>query len=540
MSILLEIIGTGFNIDTTALMWQWFDVSGTIACSLPQEKQEQLYTVIDLASNNRTEKACEKLRLYLFENPSCVLGRMAAGALCIQKNQPAEAIEEFNSVYMRQPSNTMVLYAIGHCYERLGNESQAVEFYQDCIKFKNFLRLPRQRLAAIYFKNGRFADTIAEYEMLRSEYPDDIRTLVVLGFLYIITENFDKAADSFNTAILIHPDNFMADNDELEQLIRQENLTDALEQIQQQIQYHPDKAELFLKQGDILAMLGETNEAVVCYEYALKLCPNLLEATIKLGTQYLQMQQDDLAAMQFNLAFEMNDRVVDAYIGLSAAKKLAGKINEAKETLSLAAAIQPNSAVLFAQTAAIRFKINESPYSSSDTRNDDNVELSDIINAHRNELSCQPNNPDLLYRIGLLIMSIGDYPEAIKAFRRVLELNSSFDRARNKLITCLYETKQTDAALQLLQGPADINNQSLELHYKTAVLYCDRIKFASSLMNLENFMRSNLADFDATTNVSVVLQNLGLLDRTIATWENLSDTAVRNSDNDTFGPQASF
>ena len=80
---------------------------------------------------------------------------MAAAALCLRENHLKEAMEELNSVYMRQPSNTLALYVLGHCFERMGHQAQAVEFYQDCLKFKDYLQLPAQRLGAIYFKDGR-------------------------------------------------------------------------------------------------------------------------------------------------------------------------------------------------------------------------------------------------------------------------------------------------------------------------------------------------------------------------------------------------
>jgi hypothetical protein len=64
----------------------------------------------------------------------------------------------------------------------------------------------------------------------------------------------------------------------------------------------------------------------------------------------------------------------------------------------------------------------------------------------------------------------------------------------------------------------------LELHYHTALLYCDRVKFASSLINLEHHLERNFACPDATINISIILQNLGLLDRATAMWDNLTDT----------------
>ncbi|MFA7485764.1 MAG: tetratricopeptide repeat protein, partial [Phycisphaerae bacterium] len=408
---------------------------------------------------------------------------------------------------------------------RLEKEAQAVEFYQDCLKFKNFLQLPRQRLAAIYFKNGQIEKTINEYEKLRGEYPDDIPSLVILGHLYMAAKQYEKATDAFNTAILIHPDNFIGRDEEIEALVAQDQLHDAIDLLETKLQSDPDNLELLVRRGDIFSMLAETTEAAESYKHVTKLCPDMLEPTIKLGTQYLQMQNDELAARQFNLAFEINDRVVDAYIGLATSQKLSGNINEATGTLSLAAAIQPNSAILFTQAACLQFHCGLLAPNDYALDNEPSPRMVAAIKAHQEQLSIEPSNPDVYYRLGLLLLSMGNYEDSSKAFHTALNINPTFDRARSKLAVCLFELGQKDKALDLLESSQILDAKTLELHYQTAMLYCDKLKFASSLMNLDHLMQDTFTKTSTTHNVSVVLQNLGLLDRAVATWENLVDTA---------------
>jgi len=285
-----------------------------------------------------------------------------------------------------------------------------------------------------------------------------------------------------------------------------------------------------MKHADVLRMLGASTDAVSQYEEALRICPDFLEATIKLGTQYLQLHQGRLAAKQFNKAVEINDKIVDAYIGLAISQKLAGNISDAIGTLSLAAAIQPNSSLLFAETAALRFQdgLRENlPFDNQyDNVQEDPTSLTRaVIAAHRQQITNRPQNPDLHYRLGVLMMSIGRITEAIQSFQTALEINPDYTRVRSKLAICLFEIGRKSEALEHLPGPDRLDKDTLELHYKTALLYCDKVKFASSLMNLERHLEKNFARPDAAVNISIVLQNLGLLDRVTATWDNLSDTA---------------
>ena len=328
MSQLLEILGRAITIDITDLIWHWLNSAKSLKDQGNSVRYRQLNKAIELMGDMKLDAASEQLRLYLFENSSCIYGRLAVAAIYLHNNKLTEAIKEINSVYLRQPNNTLALYALGYCYERLGKESQAVEFYQDCQKFKSYLQLPAQRLAAIYFKKGQSEKTIEQYEILKNEYPDDISILVTLGHLYIATEKFMKAIETFNNAILIHPDNFHSQDDNVDQLFAEGQFHEALEQLEYLLQAQPDRADLLMKHADILRMLGNTTEAVSQYEEALHICPDFLEATIKLGTQYLQLHQEGLAAQQFNKAVEINDKIVDAYLGLATAQKLAGYLTK--------------------------------------------------------------------------------------------------------------------------------------------------------------------------------------------------------------------
>jgi len=529
MSQLLEILGRAITIDIADLIWHWLN-----AAKLPKDDSQtarysQLNKAIELIGVRKLDAAAEQMRLYLFENPSCTYGRLTAAAICLYNNHLQEAIKELNSVYLREPTNTMALYALGYCYERLGKESQAIEFYQDCLKFKSYLQLPAQRLAAIYFKNGQLEKTIEQYEILKNEYPDDISTLVTLGHLYIATTRYMQAIETFNIAILIHPDNFH-NQDDIDQLIVEGQFQEALERLEDLLQGQPNRADLLMKYADVLRVLGACDDAVSQYEEALRICPDFLEATIKLGTQYLQLHQERLAAQQFNKAVEINDKIVDAYIGLATSQKLAGNLSDAVGTLSLAAAIQPNSSLLFAETAALRFQdgLRENLPFDNEYNNvqEDPTDLTRaVIDAHRQQITHRPQNPDLYYRLGVLMMGIGRLAESIQSFQTVLEINPDYNRARSKLAICLFEINQKAEALEHLPGPDRLDKDTLELHYKTALLYCDKVKFASSLMNLERHLEKNFACPDAAVNISIVLQNLGLLDRVTTMWDNLSDTA---------------
>jgi tetratricopeptide (TPR) repeat protein len=524
MSGLLEIFGRAITVDPSDLIWHWLNEQRRDDAE--SVRNRHLNQIIDLMGAGKQEETAEQLRLYLFENPSCALGRMAAAALCLRENNLQQAMDELNSIYARQPNNTLALYILGHCLERLGHQAQAVEFYQDCLKFKDYLQLPAQRLGAIYFKEGRLDEAIEQYEPMKRHYPDDISMLVTLGHLYMAAHRYTKAVETFNTAILIHPDNFMSPDETIDTLIQNGDLQEAMDELDVRLAEQPERPDLLAKQADILSMLGSTSDAIIQYQQALRICPDFLEATIKLGTNYLRMHAEQLAAQQFNRAIEINDKIVKAYTGLAAAQKLAGRAAEAINTLSLACAIQPNSSFLFAETAKLVLKAaleaNLLP-APEDGRGLEQI----VLAAHQRHLDQSPSNPDLHYRLGILCMHASQFDVAAQCFSHALEINPTFGRATTKLAVCLFETGRKEEALELILPAAQYDPPTLDLYYRTALLYCNRVKFASSVINLQRQIEHNLGpDLDPATNLSIVLQNLGLSDTVGLMWENLCETAA--------------
>ena len=114
MSKLLEIFGKGIAIDTVELVWHWLDQNLSRNDIEPAVK-EQLSGVVEHLANHEMLQAEEKLSGYLYDMPECCYGRMTAAAVCLRNNEPAEALQQAQSIFFRQPANTMALYIMGYC-----------------------------------------------------------------------------------------------------------------------------------------------------------------------------------------------------------------------------------------------------------------------------------------------------------------------------------------------------------------------------------------------------------------------------------------
>src|SRR3989339_306814 len=127
MSKILEIFGRGLDCDTCEILLAWFDLQNQ---NNEQGFEESLIRIYQLLEQRDFPAVQAELKDYLFDNPECVYGRLAAAALCIHKDMPAEAIEQLKHVY-RKHTGTLALFFLGYCCERLEMIAEAEEYYQD-------------------------------------------------------------------------------------------------------------------------------------------------------------------------------------------------------------------------------------------------------------------------------------------------------------------------------------------------------------------------------------------------------------------------
>jgi tetratricopeptide (TPR) repeat protein len=523
MSRLLEIFGRAITSDITELLCD-FENTGPCDCGAEHSRLGEFREIICLLKDMKPQAAAEKIHRYLLENPSCLYGRLTAAAIFTVANRLHEAVEQLQIIYKRRCGNLTVLYSLGHCCERLGRQSEAAGYYQDCLKFKDYLLMPRQRLAAINLRNCQIEKAAEQYERLRDEYPGDLTVLLTLGHLHIANRDAAAAAKAFDASILMHPDSCLVGDDEITRLIHDGEITRAIETIDQFLKTWPESPDLLVKLGDALAANGMIEESAARYCEALEICPDLLDAAVKLSRQYELLGRPEEAAARYNSAAKINDRIVESYMGLAAAAKLQKADGEAIRALSLAASIAPNTAVFCARTASLRLAARVGQTSGLDnTAMCDNF-LAAVLESYSQRTALNASNPQFYYQYGLLLMALDKTRQAAGAFEEALSINPAFATARDKLLACLYRLCRHKEAVERLDTCERIDQKSLDLYYNTAILYCDRIGFASRLLELDHSIEESLAVSETAFNISVVLQNLGLLDPQSSIWSGLSDT----------------
>ena len=524
-SNLLEILGRGVSTDTAELLIRWLNEYGyTLAESDDGPYKAWLQAVVDDLIHMRLEAAEQRVRSQLSTDPQSVAGHLALAAVCLHQDLIRQAVGSLEVVCSRRPDHTLALYALGHCSERLEDESRAVAFYQDCLKLRGFLHLPLLRLAAIHVKNLQFESAIERYLTLRQIDPEAMSIHTTLGYLFVAIGRYKQAIHAFENAILMNPEALVCQDPQIDQLIQKHQLEQALQAVAQQLEQTPQKADLLSKRGDILCLMGDHDQAIVDYQQALCECPSYLEAAVKLATHYSRLEAFDDAARYFSQAMDINDQIIDDYMGMAMSYNLAGGPQKALAALCSASMLLPNASLLMVQAARMVLKSADPSLQVMD----DPQEATDLLyRAFESRLASDLRDPMAHYAMGLLAFHTQGPASSIKHMQQAVQVHPTYPLAMTKLILAQYALGDNRHALEQLNAQQTaLGHQSLELYYKTALLYCSRPRFAASMLNLARHLDTNMADVDPAAHVRIVLQNLGVLDRTEVMVDWLRETVT--------------
>lgn len=522
MKQILQVFGGGVSLDVAEVLSRW------LAESVQTSKSPMDDTLLHLIRRLNEDKASAvqgALQGHLAGNPSCVYGQLIEASLCLRDNCLEQAKEALQRVYRRQPSHALALYALGHIYERLGQESDAVIHYQDCLKYNDTLELPILRLAAIYAKHGRFEEVIRLYSQVHYCRPADLSIQTILGHLYIAMSDCPAAEDVFNDAILGVPSSYACQDPYLAGLLEEQNLVDAVDYIDQTMEERQETPELWAKKGDLLAQLGATSEAVAAYRRCLQINPSFLEAGVKLGTLYTRDGHYLPAIDVFLRAMEANEQLMEAYVGIALCRCRTGDRQGTLSALTSASMILPNTGLLFAEIGKCMFRSVFPEHCSTGVVDLEPNEAM-LFDALVQQVHSHPGNPVGYYHLGLLQIRTADPRTALQSFQTCQGLYADYYRAQIKTILCHLALGDNETAVTSLKAWTIPNRDSLQLHYETAILYWDHVKFAGAMLNLSQQLSKTLTSMDTSAVIAAILETAGVIDPVDSVWDGLQETLL--------------
>lgn len=441
-----------------------------------------------------------------------------------------EALRHLQAAHLCDPTDPATVFAMAFCHERLGDRDNAAAYYREALRRCPNLRNAHERLAAIAVFTGDFDAAAACYETLADLDAGDVDVLMTLAALYLRQGRADRAIEQFQEALLIEPESMEGSPLEDDALEGDQAVEQAIAVVSDLAQKYPGVADFQVHLGDLYARCGDDRRATDAYQAALLVQPNYLEATIKLGAQHLRRKRFVDAAQMFNRAVELNDRLMTAFVGLGVAQRVAGREQEARASLDLAASLEPNSVLLFSEASRLQRKVTGRRAGTLATVEVGEAEtIGETLRRYQRAIAARPAQADLHYRYGLLLRHVGRLADAICAFREALTISPSYLKAMIKLAVCLKETGQGEEADALFARAVTLEDRDVPLHYELALLFAQRNHFDLTVERFAHEHRHSPAGQSLRENLRVTLQNVGVLDAASANWRAICELSAADS-----------
>ena len=401
-----------------------------------------------------------------------------------------------------------------------------------------------------YFDLGMYKDAIDEFTKALEIQPENVKTLVNLGWSYILSEKFEDAEIVFEKASLIEKDNIYVNNGlastyfnrgkidesinafskviELSQdvdslyfafnnlghlYIVKNDYETAIKKFQKAIAIAPDRIEGHFNLANIYYNLGLYNEALL--EYSI--CSDIKPEDIKYdayrlsaeGHIYMNQELYTEAVQKFKEVLEKGYEDPLFYNNLGAAYEKSNDFYKALKCFKKAVELNPSYQSAYVNIGYINDRLNETEeaikyYGKAIELNQRDVialnnlgwdlyllkEFDAAENAYLRALKTSPENLTTLTNLGWLYVKKGDYNKALGVYQSVLELDPNYAMAYNDIGYLYYKRNMLDKAILELNKAIRLNTDRSAMTYAYFHLGLVYIKKKMKDEALTSFLKS--------------------------------------------------
>ena len=168
-------------------------------------------------------------------------------------------------------------------------------------------------------------------EGLLKEFPNNDKSLTIMGNLYYRHGNAVEALEFWKKALKINPNQASIYKSMGWLYLKKGEFDEAIAQYRKALEIHPQLPEVHSNIGHALIMSGRPNKAIKELNKELKISPNSSFAYFLLGQAYLQQEQYEKAKKTYEIAIKIKPNYTNAYYGLATVCTKLGINDKAKE-----------------------------------------------------------------------------------------------------------------------------------------------------------------------------------------------------------------
>jgi tetratricopeptide (TPR) repeat protein len=393
------------------------------------EEMVAVYGRSDLAS-----KAIDEYRQAIEADPSSEYLTAGLAELYAKTGRIRDAVLEAQDILKRDPSNLEAHKLLGRIYLRSMGDMQSGSSGQG----QNMLKL-----------------AIEQYEQivkLDTDPGNQVDDHLLLGRLYRLNNDLEKAENEFKTAVKLQPDSEEAVTT-LAYLYNEEgDATRAIEALNS-IPEESRSAKLYSALGYTYEQQKQYKNAIAAYRHAIALDRDNLDAIRGLAQNLLNDGQTDAALEQYKIIADANPEDAQTYVRMAEIYRRNGNFDEALASLNKAQSMVQDSIEVPYQIAAVQQAQGRFEDAAKTLK-----DLLDKTAKSDNNYSQgeKTNRAVFLERLGSIYRDMGNTQSALDTFRQMLALgDENAVRGYQQIIDTYREAKQwpqaTAAAKEAVQ-----------------------------------------------------------------------------------------
>lgn len=232
------------------------------------------------------------------------------------------AIDHIKKSLARHPQNPDGYHIVAMSYQSLGRLEEAEEYYRKTIESDRNYAVAYNNLANVLKERGRIGEAMTYYRKACELQPETAMFHYNLGVAYQEKKEFGQAVQSYRNALKFDP----KDKKILTMLAgalkekgkggSKEELQEAERIFREMVSSDTSDVVSLTNLGKVLQDLGNTPEALTCFQKALDLNPDFDEAHFAIADLYQHTDKFEEALIHYRRAIAINPRFIEAYNNL--------------------------------------------------------------------------------------------------------------------------------------------------------------------------------------------------------------------------------
>lgn len=214
--------------------------------------------------------------------------------------------------------------------------------------------------------------------------------------------------------------------------------------------------------GEDFSKKEQWNEAVIAYQQAITINPNVSWSYHKLGEALSQLQNWDEAVAAYRRATEINPDFPWSYHKLGEALTKVQKWNEAVVAYRKFIEKNPDFPWVYNKLGEALIQLKR---------------WEEVVACYKNFIALQPNVPESYHKLGEALMQLEKWSEAAVTYRQAIKLNPNLYSYRKNLGECLTKLERWLEAAEAYQNAINLNQSN----------YWDNNKLGEILNRLEQY-----------------------------------------------------